>query len=134
MSLIKVGNFGIFIGSTNTAHDDKLLRKNGITGILDIGGNNTVFYKGIRYSQFKINGINFAQFIPAGIDFIDLIRSETGNVLVICETGISLSSTVVVAWLMGHFNISLNIAMTLMRQFHPLAMPDSGFIKTIQKK
>lgn len=133
MSLIKVGNFGIFIGSVDAAHDIQKLRSNNIIGILDIGSGNTKFYKKIRYSTFEISDTIDApieKFFDSGVQFIDLVR-QNGSVLVISKAGISRSSAIVVAWLMQHYKLTLNAAMTLLRQFHPSALPNSGFIKKL---
>jgi hypothetical protein len=125
----QIGGFGIFIGTKKAAQNSKWLKKNNIKGVLDVGTENKIAFPNIRYSKFMILDINEApieKFFDCGIDFIDLVRKD-GNVLVFCESAKSLSTSIVAAWLIKKFKLSLVAAMALIRKFHPIACPNTNF-------
>ncbi|XP_043696799.1 dual specificity protein phosphatase 1-like isoform X2 [Telopea speciosissima] len=75
---------------------------------------------------------DIAQYFDECFDFIDEAKRLGGGVLVHCFVGRSRSVTVVVAYLMKKYHMSLSQALELVRSKRPQAAPNSGFMLQLQ--
>ena len=122
----------IHIGSLGTACNAKLLKANGITHILNVSGKPSDLS---ILDTFKCldNPINdsvsqdILSTFPDNFAFIDDARKSDGKVLVHCMAGISRSVSIVIAYLMYNYKLSVKTAMDQVREFRPCASPNLGF-------
>ena len=70
-------------------------------------------------------------------DFIDNAlcgnQHRTSRVLVHCMTGISRSSTIVIAYLMARAHVPLGVALRAVKACRPVASPNPGFVEQLAR-
>ena len=71
---------------------------------------------------------NLLSIVPASIEFI---KTSPGPVLVHCYAGISRSASVVAAWLVTQFDVSLEHALDTISSVRPLIQPNEGFLAAL---
>jgi dual specificity phosphatase 12 len=99
----------LYLGNLQAAQDLQLLKREGITHILQVaGGIKPMFPKDFKYKVIDVadqSSINLIRHFPACISFIreGLAR---GGILVHCYAGVSRSSSMVIAYLMQDKNMT----------------------------
>ncbi|KAJ4968920.1 hypothetical protein NE237_015621 [Protea cynaroides] len=130
---------GLFLGSVGAASNKNALKSLNITHILTVANlsaldwsthPNDFIYKTINVADREDTDI--AQYFDECLDFIDEAKGLGGGVLVHCFVGRSRSVTVVVAYLMKKYHMSLSQAMEHVRSKRPQAAPNSGFMLQLQ--
>lgn len=126
----------LFLGAKKDAEDPDLLKRLGITSVLNVTpdcpnyNSNT---PGFRYKQLPVYDTwhqNIAQFFDEAYDFIDAAASDTsiGSTLVHCSAGISRSATIVIAYLMRKNGLSLHAAYSHVKSLRPAISPNLDFM------
>lgn len=120
----------IYIGSLDDANNYQWLMDNGITHVLGLIDYQQKF-SSLRYLTFdRVNDMPDENIIRCFKDcfrFIDQSFQSGGRVLVHCHAGISRSSTIVIAYLMYKYSMSLENAHRIVKQSRPIINPNYGF-------
>mgnify|MGYP000111211418 FL=1 len=123
-----------YISGCKVAQDFELLKKSGITHILNLVGENkfsNVFPEHFKYTSFCMPDnpkVNILFFACCGVDFITEALEEGGKVLVHCLKGTSRAPTLAAAYLMLKEGFSEDQAINRVRSVLPSANPNFGFI------
>lgn len=127
----------LFIGSYDDACDSVTLDHFGITHILTVASDLPAKYTE-KYTYLIIQALDldtqdlFPSFSQS-FEFIENSLSNNGKVLVHCLYGISRSSTIVISYIMKKLNIHYEQAFTLLKEKHPRADPNDGFVRQLKK-
>ena len=127
---------GLYLGSLETACDEKGLKENGVTHIV------TAIYKvqpqfpdsDFEYHMVPVIDIPEAEickYFDKCFDFIDDAIKNGKTVLVHCAFGVSRSSTLVCAYLIKKHNLTVSQAVHLIQSKRPKADPNAGFLKQL---
>jgi hypothetical protein len=77
------------------------------------------------------------QVIPKSNKFLDMYAHPNSKyktiVLVHCAAGVSRSTTVLLAWMMKTYKLSLNKALKIVRDRRPIVNPNHGFLRVLQE-
>ncbi|CAD8075130.1 unnamed protein product [Paramecium sonneborni] len=126
---------GLYLGNLDSAGNGYLLNHYKICSILAAMSTQEYIYDGNISSMFirvdDADFVNLSQFFQQAFDFIDYHRQFT-NVLVHCYAGISRSATIVIAYLMKTFKMSLIQAFKYVQTQRPIINPNPGFMKQLQ--
>jgi len=123
----------LFVGSLQGAKDLTILKKYGITDIINISSiRDTNFYKG----EFKYNTIDIKdsqeedikRFFPTLVQYIENIRNEQGKVLIHCYAGISRGPTVAMSYLIWKQELSYQEAYKVVKDARGAICPNAGFV------
>lgn len=87
-----------------------------------------------------VDSENILQYFPQSNAFIDSALFPEGNtnckhataVLVHCQEGVSRSATIVVAYLMHHYKLSLKQALHAVKRRNAAAEPNRGFLRQLE--
>ncbi|KAA3674543.1 dual specificity phosphatase 10 [Paragonimus westermani] len=129
----------LFIGNARDAQDRMLLRRLGITHIVNVSDSVPMPFKGtteFKYLHLPASDTNQQNLRPAfdtAVAFISEARKSKGIVLVHCQAGVSRSVAVVMAYLMfkwRHFNVVR--ALDFIHSRRPVAEPNLHFIGQLQ--
>lgn len=134
---------GIYIGEESAARDLKLLRKKGITHVLNAAkgkdryhvDTNQDFYKADKIKFLSIEAtdiMNFkiCNFFDRTSEFITQGLASGGKVLVHCREGVSRSATLVLAYLMLKQGLSVQDAVRTVRSSREIC-PNEGFLQQL---
>lgn len=136
---------GIYIGDGTTALCTGLLKKLGITHVLNAAqgkdrarclvNTSPAFYRdtGIQFlgiEALDINGFHMDTFFEETTEFIQLAIDAGGKILVHCREGISRSATLVLAYLMIKRHLTAQDAVRTVRE-HREIIPNEGFLKQL---
>lgn len=91
-----------------------------------------------NHKQLKVLDVpdqDLMQFFEESVDFVaeELGRDDSTKVIVHCEYGISRSSSLVIAYLMKHQNMTLDQAFKHIKQRRPWIQPNAGFWAQLQR-
>ncbi|CAK74625.1 unnamed protein product (macronuclear) [Paramecium tetraurelia] len=127
---------GLYLGNIESAGNGNLLGVYKIGAILTTMSSQEYIYDGNISSMFirvdDADFVNLSQYFQQAIDFIDQNRLFT-NVLVHCYAGISRSATIVIAYLMKSYKMTLDEAFKYVQQLRPIINPNPGFMKQLQQ-
>ncbi|CAD8065469.1 unnamed protein product [Paramecium primaurelia] len=127
---------GLYLGNIESAGNGNLLNFYKIGAILTTMSTQEYIYDGnISFMFIRVDDadfVNLSQYFQQAIDFIDYYRQFT-NVLVHCYAGISRSATIVIAYLMKTFKMTLDQAFSYVQQQRPIINPNPGFMKQLQQ-
>ncbi|CAD8161251.1 unnamed protein product [Paramecium octaurelia] len=127
---------GLYLGNIESAGNGNLLGHYKIGAILTTMSSQEYIYDGNISSMFirvdDADFVNLSQYFQQAIDFIDQNRLFT-NVLVHCYAGISRSATIVIAYLMKSYKMTLDEAYKYVQQHRPIINPNPGFMKQLQQ-
>ena len=76
---------------------------------------------------------NIMQYFDITYDFIDIFISTNQSIYVHCKEGISRSATIVIAYLMRKQKITLEEALTFVKEKRPVINPNMGFIFSLKQ-
>ncbi|XP_005104717.1 dual specificity protein phosphatase 12 [Aplysia californica] len=135
ISIMETSDFiieGLYLGPISSAKNEKDLRSKNITHVLSLL--QKPLHEAVRRNRtFKnlpaidIEGCNLLPLLSECFAFIDQARENHTGVLVHCQKGMSRSATVVIAYLMYKFNLSLRAAREKVRSCRPIICPNAGF-------
>lgn len=125
----------IFIGDSSAATNLLLLKHHKITHILVVGdGLKQKYPEHFVYQQINIYDLGTSKIIEhfdnANI-FIKECLAKKGRILVHCDSGISRSPTILVAYLMATKRFSFTHSLEYLKRRHPLSQPNEGFISQL---
>jgi len=127
----------LYLGSYADAKNQSLLTNLGITHIVTAGVELRPLYpKNFKYfyipafdsPDYKLN----VYFDETGNFIHNALEKENGKVLVHCHWGISRSTTIVLAYLIKHHNMSPFEAKVFVKQRRSIIYPNEGFIRQIE--
>lgn len=124
----------LFVGSQDVANDEQLIKRYGITHVLNVSGVRSQEMPGLQYLHVSILDLpeeSLSSHFPICFQFIDAAFVD-GRVLVHCNAGISRSVSIVVAYLMSRHCQSLSEALKIVKTARPRARPNEGFLKQLQ--
>jgi len=126
----------LYIGSVLQASDKKWLKDHHITHIVNAAQELNNFYpKEFVYLNLNFDDIRQQSLFPdidLAYKFITDSIGKGGTVLVHCHAGISRSSSVVIYFIMRVKGWNFDQALSYLRQKHPRAHPNSGFVSQLQ--
>jgi len=127
---------GLFLGNKQAAADVDLLDRKGIVAVCAVGARQVFRGAGHHVSIEDDGSDSMLPHFEAACNFIhEHHRPEqpmAGAVLVHCKGGISRSPTVVIAYLMKHYNLSLTSAMEVCCLARPAARPRENFLQDLE--
>jgi len=127
----------LFIGSYEDACDSSLLDSFQITHILTVASDLPPKYPTqFQYLVLEALDLDTQDLFPAfaqSYEFIENAFSNNGKVLVHCLYGISRSSTIVLSYLMKKLNAHYEEAFKTLKEKHPRADPNGGFVRQLKK-
>ncbi|KYR00214.1 putative protein tyrosine phosphatase [Tieghemostelium lacteum] len=130
--------YKLYIGSQDAAFNESELTNHHIKSILNVGyGLGNAFPKDIAYCNTEIlDDIDFKirDRFQECFDFINLHQKQlkSGGTLVHCNAGVSRSSTILIAFLMNQFSLSLQESIQLVKNARPSIRPNYGFYKQLE--
>lgn len=86
----------------------------------------------LKVSLLDLEDADLLTQLPMCCDFLEKQIERGRNVLVHCAAGVSRSTAVVVAHLMRTEDLSLDAALTRIRQVRPQACPNDGFMRQLE--
>lgn len=133
----------IYIGDMYAAKDKRGLQAHLITHVLNAAdgkfnvNTGASFYRDTRITYFGVEAFDMASFdlspffYPAANFIKSALSSPTGKVLVHCAMGLSRSSSLVLAYLMIHENLTLVEALKAVSQNRNVS-PNQGFLEQLR--
>ncbi|EGD77993.1 hypothetical protein PTSG_09628 [Salpingoeca rosetta] len=126
----------MYVGAEAHAEKEEIVRKHGITHILNLTTRSPTRHPHIEYCVIEIldswNQNLIAHFGEA-FEFIERAREAGGKVLVHCVAGISRSPSVAIAYLMFKNKMSLSDAYALVKKKRPSISPNLDFMAELQQ-
>ncbi len=128
----------IWLGSLESACDREALRKHGIQRVVSAVYNiNPIFPDDPDLMYLKVPVIDtptadIAKHFNKALEFIDESIKAKKGVLIHCVYGISRSSTLVCAYLIKKYGMSVKQAIDHVKARRPCANPNSGFLIQLQ--
>jgi hypothetical protein len=123
----------LFVGGARLARDLLLLKRHGITHILNCAGpqcsnahEGQFIYK--RVDLYDEASEDLTWFIYDVFDFLRNAEEVGGSVLIHCSQGVSRSCSFAIAWLMYRANVSFSQAISIVRNKRSVCEPNLGFI------
>lgn len=127
----------LFIGSYDDACDSLFLDSVKISHILTVASDLPPKYPTqFQYMIIEALDLDTQDLFPAfarSFEFIESALANNGKVLVHCLYGISRSSTIILSYLMKKLNIRFEEAFKLLKDKHPRADPNGGFVRQLKK-
>lgn len=127
---------GVYIGSQDAAHNLSGLQECQITHVLNVAsGVRNVFPE--QYKYFNIELLDVPETDVRSVfahtnDFIQRAIAENGRVLVHCNAGVSRSSCIVLAYLLGVRRMAYDEAYKLVKVARPNIRPNTGFVHQLK--
>lgn len=123
----------LYLGNKFDANNEDILDKNNITGIFCVAENLQsslsiqINYKIYNYNILDNEDFDISQYFN---EITELIEDEP-IAFVHCAAGVSRSPTIVLAYLMKYYEITLKEALYLVKLKRPIICPNRGFIKQL---
>lgn len=123
----------IYIGSEDSSNDKNYLMNNKFTHILVVGKSlNIYFPNDFCYMTLEIDD-SLSENIKIHFEkAINFIKNASGKVLIHCASGISRSSTIVIAYLMNKYNMKYSDAYIFLKGKRNIINPNSNFISQLK--
>ncbi|KAG0479761.1 hypothetical protein HPP92_010619 [Vanilla planifolia] len=123
---------GLFLGSVGVARNNDGLKRLNITHVLIVAKSlEPAFPNDFVYKKIEVldtADTNIKEHFDECFDFIEESRQKGGGVLVHCFAGRSRSVTVIIAYLMKKYQMSLSQAFAHVKSKRPQMTPNSGFM------
>lgn len=127
---------GLYIGNEINAKDKTWLDKNGITHILNVAIESSIFYPTYyKYMHLEIYDDadqQIANLFDNAYKFIDDALQNKGKVLIHCIMGMSRSASFAIFYLMKKYNLSYDEAYTKMKSCRWIISPSKNFEKQLR--
>ena len=127
---------GVYIGSQDAAHNLSGLQECQITHVLNVAtGIRNVFLD--QYKYFNVELLDVPETDVRCVfertnEFIRQAVAEHGRVLIHCNAGISRSSCIVLAYLLGVHRMAYEEAYKLVKAARPNIRPNDGFVRQLK--
>jgi protein-tyrosine phosphatase len=130
----------LFLGSSFASQNPKMLEQLGVTHVLNMAMELPIHYELINSQRIKVKHIpaddslryNIRFHFEEAFQMIDDARNTNGKVLVHCMMGISRSATIVIAYLMSRYSMSLAQAYQFTKSKRAEIQPNSTFMRILQ--
>lgn len=125
---------GLYLSSLHSAFDIKLLKKEGITHIINASDVENIAPNDFTYYRVKIDDVptaNIQQYFADTSQFIENALNNGGKVLVHCMAGVSRSPTIIIAYLVQKRHFTHEQATHLLRSQRSIINPNPGFNKQL---
>lgn len=127
----------LFLGSIGCASNFDSLQKHKISHILCCAsGIEQFFPEDFKYHQIDLlddGKMNIRQYFDECNNFIKEGIKGGGNVLVHCHAGVSRSSSMVIAYLVGVEKMKVDNALELLQKKRSKVLPKDGFVQQLKK-
>jgi len=128
----------IFVGNALDAQNQDRLREYGITHIINSTPDLPCFseqqYQYLRIAILDLPSANIRKHFDSAIQFIDEALCRKGNnVLVHCSAGISRSPTLVLAYMIKKYRMTLDEAFSKMRSLRQIVDPNMSFVMQLRE-
>eukprot|EP00743_Colponemidia_sp_Colp-15_P005793 GILK01006228.1.p1 GENE.GILK01006228.1~~GILK01006228.1.p1 ORF type:complete len:206 (-),score=9.03 GILK01006228.1:186-803(-) len=125
----------LYLGSAHSSANKDKLTSLSIDHIVNVTATNpNHFPLDFRYMNVKLldaDHEDISKHFDAVFAFIEEARKKGCAVLVHCAAGMSRSSTIVIAYLMKHHNMSLKSAYAFTKARRPIVSPNPGFMRQL---
>uniref|UniRef100_A0A1I7SVT5 Dual specificity protein phosphatase 19 n=1 Tax=Bursaphelenchus xylophilus TaxID=6326 RepID=A0A1I7SVT5_BURXY len=125
----------VFLGSQDVAADFQLLKRHGITAIVNAAaGVANLYPKNFDYLRVELLDLpetDILKELPAVLRFIYDNVNSGGRVLVHCNAGVSRAASIVLAYMIKYNNLSFHESFSKLRALRPAIQPNSGFVKQL---
>ncbi len=126
----------LYLGNWENSKDLDHLQKIGITHICnmakEIKHEHDPRFKYLEISLEDVIDENISKYFDITNEHIDNVLKQNEKILVHCIMGISRSTTIVIAYLMNHFKLSLHEAYDFVKEKRPIISPNVGFINQLK--
>lgn len=125
----------LYLGSYEDAIDFYKLKNLGITHIVNLSYLPNPYPNDFVYLKIDLYDDpleNISQYFNFTIQWIYDAIMNGGKVLVHCRAGISRSSTIILAFLVKLFGITLEKAYNYVKNIRPIIQPNEGFVKQLK--
>lgn len=126
----------LFIGSVQTAYLDQEHKAKRIVAVVNASNSLYEERKGVHYLKLPLQDTSDFDISPWFSEvnrFISRFLEGGNGVLVHCRAGKSRSAILCAAFLVEHDGFDADAALTRVRERHPRADPNSGFVKALSK-
>lgn len=124
---------GFYFGSQDPAVNIDILRSNDIRHVISIGVNLDVKFKGINYHFINLMDLPETNISEALKACLTIIRdSQSENVFLHCNAGVSRSASVAIAYLMVRRNLSYEEAYQNIKSIRGCIKPNEGFVEQLK--
>ncbi|BES88863.1 unnamed protein product [Nesidiocoris tenuis] len=130
---------GLLMGAQDVAGDPELLRRHGITHVLNVGHDEI-----IRTAADDLPIVNhhlplldlpetdLITVLPSCFALIDAVREVGGTIYVHCNAGVSRSAAVTIGYLIHDQNLTYTEAYARLKSLRPSIRPNEGFVKQLK--
>ena len=126
----------LFMGGASDAANGIEVEAHGITHIVNAAMEDCMYCKDtFTIHRLRIKDCTTSRIsdhFESVVDFIENARSEGGKILVHCKKGVSRSPTLILAYLLMTFSISLDAAYNFLVGIRPKIAPNLGFLLALQ--
>lgn len=138
--LTKINDF-LFVGSLQTAQNTMLLKKSGVTHILNVCDDDSYDKEAFNYLNLPFvdnSTVDITQFFDKSFLFIDSAKEKSGKVLVHCEFGTSRSASIVIGWILKNAAdknapLSYEEVLKMLTAKRSMVSPNRGFEQQLKK-
>merc|ERR1712226_329402 len=128
----------LLLGSQDVAADQEILRREGITHVLNVASGIEIDRTGTDLVEERIELLDLPeQEIQDGVSrcvqYLATREEAAERVLVHCNAGVSRAPTVVLAFLILHHNLSFQAAWDTVLAVRPYIRPNDGFIRQLKE-
>ena len=127
---------GVYIGSQNAAFNHEGLNECKITHILNVAtGIKNAFPEQYNYLNIELLDVpetNISKVFTQTNEFIQQALNNNGRILVHCNAGISRSSSIILAYLIGIHRMKYDDAFQLLKTARSNIRPNDGFVKQLK--
>lgn len=123
----------LFLGSQHDALSEDVIKKNGITHILNVSTSSprSPFVPDVNFLRIPVNDSHTDRLLPyfqEAFRFLDEVRTSQSCVLVHCLAGISRSPTLVIAYIMHYLALTTDDAYRFVKEKRPSISPNFNFL------
>lgn len=130
----------LYVSGVEGARDIRAIQKAGITHILNVAGVTAPNFHEHDHSLTYLRLFprddaeeNLDSLFADASAFIDSARESAGSVLVHCHVGVSRSCAMTAAYLMMREGLTLDDAMSAIRESRPIAEPNQSFVSALSE-
>ncbi|NP_001038858.1 uncharacterized protein LOC751678 [Danio rerio] len=123
----------LFIGTSKTASDSRILQSLHITCIINSTQNthsSDTHLPSAHYMQIPVPddpSCRLSEYFHSVSDKIQQVSEERGRVLLHCNAGVSRSASLCLAFLIKHHRLTLREAHQMLKAKRPIIRPNNGF-------
>lgn len=126
----------LYIGSQDSASNKQGLLDAGITNILNVASNDIPNYYPNEFQYYTIEILDLPdssiiQHFNTTNQYINKVLQSNGRILIHCNAGISRSSTIVIAYLIGIELFDYSTAYELVKTARKNIRPNEGFVRQL---